>query len=57
MGHADIATTSKLYIHLSTDDLADAMAIFEQGGKSISGPLAVSDLEKLLANVDMADVH
>ena len=57
MGHADIATTSKLYIHLETDDLADAMAIFEAGGKVNSGPIAVADIEKLLANVDMTDVH
>ena len=57
MGHSSIAITSKLYIHLEIDDLADAMAIFEAGGKANSGPLAAAGIEKLLADVDMADVH
>ena len=53
MGHSSIAITSKLYIHLEIDDLADAMAIFEAGGKPNSGPIAVADMEKLLVGVDM----
>ena len=55
LGHSSIAITSKLYIHLEIDDLADGMAIFEAGGKPISGRLAGADVEKLLVGVVMGD--